>query len=236
MANELMIYEAHQAIARTSGKNYKITPPVGSEVTLKRGTDFGVVPGTKQPSLLKSGAEKVCMAYGLLQHYSIESRIEQSEKNNFLFYYLVKCELVKIANDGKEYVFATGYGSANTAEKRNGTKANSPDVINSTVKMAQKRALVAAALSISGLSDMFTQDMENADFMEKAYDLQKTLDPDSRITAAQVQRIYAIAQSNGIPANEVKMKLKENGYDIKTVTQKEYNAVYALFGAENENK
>ena len=229
MESNLTIYEAEQAVAMTAGKNYKIKTPMGGEAVLKRNVDFGVVPGTKQPSLLKSGAEKVCMAYGLLQHYSIESKIEQYDKSGLFFFYLVKCELVKIANDGREYVFATGYGSANTAEGRNGKSANSPNVINSTTKMAQKRALVAAALSISGLSDMFTQDMENSDFMEKAYDLKTTANPEATITGAQAQRIYAIAASNGYTAKEVKAKIESMGLKVNTIKQADYEKVCALF-------
>lgn len=229
MSEALTIYEAEQAVAMTAGKNYKVKAPMGGEVTLKRGVDFGVVPGTKQPSLLKSGAEKVCMAYGLLQHYSIESKIEQFDKSGLFFFYLVKCELVKIANDGREYVFATGFGSANTAEGRNGKAANTPGVINSTTKMAQKRALVAAALSISGLSDMFTQDMENADFMEKAYDLKATANPEATITGAQAQRIYAIAASNGYTAKEVKAKIEDLGLKVNTIKQADYEKICALF-------
>lgn len=229
MESNITIYEAEQAVAMTAGKNYKVKAPMGGEVTLKRGVDFGVVPGTKQPSLLKSGAEKVCMAYGLLQHYSIESKIEQFDKSGLFFFYLVKCELVKIANDGREYVFATGYGSANTAEGRNGKSANSPNVINSTTKMAQKRALVSAALSISGLSDMFTQDMENADFMEKAYDLKVTANPEATITGAQAQRIYAIAANNGYTAKEVKAKIEDLGLKVNTIKQADYEKICALF-------
>lgn len=231
MANEMMIYEAEQAVAKVSGTNYKVKSPIGGEVTLKRDVDFGVIPGTKSPSLYKSGAEKVCMAYGLLQHYTTESKIEQYDKNSCFFYFLVKCELVKIANDGKEYVFTTGYGAANTAERRNGRSANSPDAINSCVKMAQKRALVAAALSISGLSDMFTQDMEDEAFMNKARDT--ILSDDAPITNAQLTRLFAIAGKNGFNKNEVKQRITDAGFkSAKDITQKDYEKVCGLF--ENE--
>lgn len=227
MANEVMIYEAEQAIAKTSGTGYKVKTPMGGEVTLKRDVDFGVIPGTKSPSLYKSGAEKVCMAYGLLQHYTTESKIEQFSDKGCFFYYLVKCELVKIANDGREYVFATGYGSANTAEKRNGRNTG-PDAINSSVKMAQKRSLVSAALSISGLSDMFTQDIEDERFMQSA---SKTmLGPNDPLTREQLVRLFSIAGNNGYTKEQVRQKVNEYGIkSTKDITQKEYDAICNLF-------
>lgn len=227
---EVMIYEAEQAVAKVSGKNYKVKSPMGGEVLLKRDTDFGVIPGTKSPSLYKSGAEKVCMAYGLLQHYTTESKIEKYDKDGVFFYYLVKCELVKIANDGREYVFTTGYGSANTMEKRNGRNTG-VDAINSAVKMAQKRSLVAAALSISGLSDMFTQDMEDEKFMNSARDT--ILGDEDPITNAQLTRLFAIAGKNGFKKDEITDKVHAAGFkSAKDIKQKDYEKVCKLFEAE----
>lgn len=226
---ELMIYEAEQAIAKSTGKNYKITSPVGGEVTLKRNVDFGVIPGTKSPSLFKSGAEKICMAYGLLQHYSVENKIEKYDTEGLFFYYLVKCELVKVAADGREYVFTTGYGSANTAEKRNGkANANTPDAINPAVKMAQKRALVSAAISISGLSDLFTQDVEDKDFMEGARET--LLADDDPINNIQLTRIFATAGQNGFRREEVLDKIHAAGFkSAKDIKQKDLANVIKLF-------
>lgn len=228
---ELTIYEAEQAVAKSTGKNYKIKSPVGGEVTLKRDVDFGVIPGTKSPSLYKSGAEKVCMAYGLLQHYTTESKIEQYDSKGYFFYYLVKCELVKIANDGKEYIFTTGYGSANTAERRNGKNANTPDAINACVKMAQKRAMVSAALSISGLSDLFTQDIEDEKFMNSAKDT--LLKDDDPVTNPQLVRLFAIAGKNGFKKSDVEEKVRAAGFkSAKDIKQKDYNEVCKLFEIE----
>ena len=225
MADEMMVYEAKQAIAETKRMNYAITSPLtGQTAELKRDVDFGVIPKTKQPSLYKAGAEKIAMAYGLMQHFSIESKIEEGGKDP-TFYYLMKCELVKVAQNGQEYVFSTGYGSANSREKRNGF--NSPyDAANGTLKMAQKRALTAAALSISGLSDAFTQDMENEDFMANAQKLVDTDKPDSPVSTAQIKRLYAIGGEAGLNAAEVKQILAANGYtSTKQILQKDYDKI-----------
>ena len=80
MNEELAIipYEASAqlAVAKASGKNYNVT--IGGTTTrIVRDVDFGVIPKTKKPTLYKSGAEIICMGYGLLQQYEIESKIEQ---------------------------------------------------------------------------------------------------------------------------------------------------------------
>ena len=172
------------------------------------------------------------MGYGLLQHYTIESKIEQAGKEP-LFYYLVRCDLVKVYN-GTEYVWTSAYGSANTSEKRNGF--NSPyDAANGTLKMAQKRALVAAALSISGLSDAFTQDMENEDFMQNAQNLIDTDKPDSPVSTAQIRRLYAIGGEEGLTAAEVKQLLAAQGYtSTKQILQKDYDNLIELIKRKGE--
>ncbi len=223
-----LIFGAEQAVVKTSGGNYRVKAPFGTEVKLVRDVDFGVIPGTPRPSLYKSGAEKVCMAYGLLQHFTIESKIEKYDKDGVFFYFLAKCELVKISNDGREYVFTTGYGAANTAEKRNGRNANSPEAINSCVKMAEKRSLVAAALHISGLSDMFTMDIEDKTFMDESKNT--ILGDDDPITKAQLVRLFAIAGKNGFKKPEVKAKVNEAGFaSADAITQKDYERVCKLF-------
>lgn len=230
---------AQLAVAEPHGKNYLVQCGAGLQ-TLKRDVDFGLVPKTKKPTLYKSGAEKICMGYGLLQQYELVHFSEGSEKNP-VFRYLFKCNLVKVVN-GREYVLSCGFGSANTAEKRNGF--NGPyDADNGTVKMAQKRALVAAALAISGLSDAFTQDMENEEFMAKGQDLLDTDKPDSPISTAQIRRLYAIGGDAGLTSNEVKQFLIAQGYEsTKKILQKDYNTVCELVqnraaaNKEGENK
>lgn len=225
-------YGAERALAKVSGTGYKVTTPSG-EVKLERDVDFGLLPKLKKPTLFKSGCEKIAMAYGLLQQYSIESKIEQCGDNPF-FYFLVKCELVKIAANGTPYVFSVGYGSANTNEKQNGF-AGAYDSAGRAVKMAAKRALSMAVLAISGLSTAFTQDAENEEFMNGANELASTLNEDSPITVKQLRRIWSLAANVGINANEAKNRIVAAGFaSTKDIKQKDYGKVCALF--ENEDK
>lgn len=234
MSEELVVYEAQQAIVKTSGVNYKLTSPMtGTAVTLTRDVDFGMIPKAKKPSLFKSGAEKVIAAYGLLQHYTIESMIENASDDPF-FMYTVRCDLVRVASDGKEYVFTSGIGSANTKEKRNGFNG-AFDSANTAIRMAQKRAMVAAAVNIGSLSSMFTMDIEDSDFVNGGYQqIANTQDPNSRITAAQTKRLFAIANNAGVNATKAKERLAILGYSKATeVTQSVYDEVCEYMAMED---
>ena len=226
---------AEIALARADGDDYIVKTPAG-EQRLQRDVDFGVIPGTKQPTLLKAGAEKVAMAYGLFQHYTIEHTEQDFGVEPFAFY-LVKCELVKLAPNGKEYVFTTGYGSANTREKRNG-RNDAFNAANACIKMAQKRALTSAALSISGLSSMFTQDMDNENFInENIAALSATNNPNAPITRKQMNLLYAKAGNLGLTAQQAKARMAEAGFaSVKGITQKEYDKVLELFQTPAEKE
>lgn len=210
------------------GKNYMIDSGCGlPPVQLKRDVDFGVIPKTKKPSLYKAGAEKIALAYGLCHRYHIESKIEKADDDP-LFYYLIRCDLVKII-DGAEYVIVSAYGSANSKEKRNGFNG-AYDSANSAVKMAQKRALVGAALALCSGSDMFTQDIEDETFMASAAELLKPDDPERTISTQQIRRIYAIAASEGLTPEQAKTHLAAMGItSTKQIKQKDYDAVCNSF-------
>ena len=228
--NEIALYRYDAAalavspIPRTG--NYTICAPNGTPATLKRGTDFGMIRKkngdamTKNPTLFKSGAEKVAVAYGLCQRYTVESKIEDVE--NGFFYFMVRCDLVKIVN-GTEYVITSSYGSGNTREGRTGSQ--SPyDGANSALKMAQKRALVSAALSLGCMSDCFTQDIESDTEDASVYFADK--DPSKPITAKQITFFYAATGRRGMTKNEAKDFLKAHGYaSAKEIKSGDFDAL-----------
>lgn len=231
MENEITLYEGKQAVIKTSKMNYVLTCPInGVQVKLERDIDFGKFGQAQRPCLLKSGAEKVAMAYGLLQHYTIESKVEETGDNPF-FFYMVKCDLVKVASDGKEYVFSSGLGSANSKEKQNG-RNGAFDSANSVLKKAVKRALVAAAVNIGGLSGAFYQDIDDDNFvaegMREAKNTMKDTDP---ITNKQGKRLIAIAVDAGYNYKTMQEKLAEAGLpkDMTQITQAQYDSAVALF-------
>ena len=232
MSENLTIYEAGQTLSRAKGENYVVTAPfTGQQTTLKRDVDFGVVPGTKQPSLYKAGAQKIANAFGLLQHYTVESAIEDLETP--VFFYRIRCDLVKIAQDGTEYVFTSGHGSANTMEKRNG-KNPAWDSANATLKMAEKRALTAAVIAIAGLADAFTQDMEAEDFVNREVQMDN---PDDVITAKQRKYLFAVGSSVKLSTADVKNIIESFGYSSTTQIKKSDfdSIVEAVRAKENIN-
>lgn len=225
MSETLTIYEAGQTLSRAKGENYVVTAPfTGQQTTLKRDVDFGVVPGTKQPSLYKAGAQKIANAFGLLQHYTVESAVEDPETP--VFFYRIRCDLVKIAQDGTEYVFTSGHGSANTMEKRNG-RNSAWDSANATLKMAEKRALTAAVIAIAGLADAFTQDMEAEDFMNREIAVDN---PDDVITPKQRKYLFTIASANGLNTAQAKEIISSFGYASATeIKKKDFDMITDTF-------
>ena len=230
MSNEITILGGEKAIVEAKRMNYEITAPNGTTATLKRDVDFGVIPKTKKPSLYKSGAEKICFAYGLMQRYHIESKIEETEPEPF-FFYTVRCDLVKLnMQNGQEYVFTSGYGSSNTKEKRNGFNG-AFDAANSTLKMAAKRALTAAAISVCGGSDLFTMDIEDETVTKGFEEIKATADDNAPITTKQIKRLYAIGNEAGRNVEQIKTLLAANGItSTKDITQAQYDDICKLVG------
>ena len=127
--------------------------------TLKRGHDYGVIPGTDKPTLLKPGAEKILMLMGLTSEYHITERIQDYDKGFFAF--TVRCELYK--NGIK---ITEGVGHCNTKERK--YRNQDPYTLaNTCLKMAKKRAQIDATLTVASLSEVFTQDIEDmAEFIQ----------------------------------------------------------------------
>ena len=236
MQNELIPYSYAQTALSVQriprSQDYQISVFGCAPTTLQRNVDFGMIRKkngdamTKRPTLFKSGAEKVAVAYGLCQRYAIESKIEDPEKG--FFFYCVRCDLVKIVN-GTEYVITSSYGSGNTREGRTGSQ--SPyDGANSALKMAQKRALVSAALSLGCMSDCFTQDIESD--MEDASVYFGGKDPEAPITAKQITFFYAATGRRGMTKNEAKAFLKAHGYNsAKEIKSGDFDALLEDFDA-----
>jgi hypothetical protein len=77
--------------------------------------DYGIIPGTKKPTLLKPGAEKLCLAYSLAGDFTPERTVGDGETAPALSY-LTRCDLHLGDLDGP--VVAVGYGAANSWEVR----------------------------------------------------------------------------------------------------------------------
>ena len=121
---------------------------------MQRDIDYGVIPGTKKPTLLKAGAEKLCRLFSLRPHIQLLDSVVDFDKPLFYFHY--RCSLYR----GVEMV-GEADGCCNSKEKKyDSQKYRIYDLTNTICKIAQKRALVAAVLNSCGASEFFTQDLE----------------------------------------------------------------------------
>lgn len=227
-----MLYGSAQAKREKTRSGYKITAPGGGSVMLKRGVDFGEVSG--RDCIWKGGAEKLALAYGMLQHYTVEVAEEKFGKDEeAFFFYRVRCDLVKVAQNGQEYVFSTGRGSSNSREKSN-SKQNPYDVSNKILKIASKRALSSAAIALTGLSDLFTVDLEEDELYRIGAKRAAESSAEDALTSDEQNAIFAIAEKAGYSLGETKKMLnkfaKDNGYkSVAELKHRDYKAVCELF-------
>ncbi len=82
---------------------------------LRPGIDYGSIPGTDKPTLLKPGAERLCAAFHLAPYFDTITSVEQWDTPEPLFFYRILCRLVHIESG---LVVATGIGSCNSRESK----------------------------------------------------------------------------------------------------------------------
>lgn len=141
---------------------------------LVEGRDYGKIPGTQKKSLLKSGAERTCVAFGVYPIYGIvEQEIDHDRENVFfsrdleklsfgLYRYVIEAKLISRETGA---VVGTAIASCSTLEAKYISRPR--DSENTVLQMAEKRAHVAATRTTFGLSDEFTQDMVDEEEEEK---------------------------------------------------------------------
>ncbi len=84
---------------------------------MRESIDYGRIPGTDKPTLLKPGAEKLCTLFGLTSRFELVRSAEdwtgsQFEREPF-FYYLYRCQLWR-----GDTILAEGDGSCNSFEQK----------------------------------------------------------------------------------------------------------------------
>lgn len=145
---------------------------------MRKEVDYGVIPGTgknAKPTLLKAGAEKLKVLYGLSTKTIIDytqsynNLAEETDPAKHFIRYVVKCEVYK-----NDLLLADQTAVCHSKEKKyrerskweNGQQIkvanlDIADLDNTILKMAEKRAFVGAMLQATGASEFFTQDMED---------------------------------------------------------------------------
>jgi hypothetical protein len=199
-----------QQVAQTMQKITQFQKVI--QQTLRQNHDYGVVPGTDKPTLLKPGAEKILMMMGLQSEFEIVDSTRDFE--NGFFQYQVRCKLHK-----GDMLITEGLGSCNTKERKY-AKQDPFSIDNTVLKMAKKRALVDAALLVASLSDVFTQDLEDMDLEGQQVSSRKKYytDQDGTISTAQAKRMFALAEGD---QEIVRQILDKHGYqstkDVKKI-------------------
>lgn len=103
-----------------------------------------------KPTLRKPGAEKICGMLGVSVSFPTLQDYEQAALSGVaLVHVIVRCEL----HDASGQVVADGIG-ARSIDQEGGD-------INKALKMAEKSAHIDATLRMAGLSEVFTQDLED---------------------------------------------------------------------------
>jgi hypothetical protein len=153
---------------------------------MQEGTHFGVIPGTKQPSLYKAGAEKIMSTFRLSAdplvedlgrdgevHYRVKVRIESasgaflgagigecsSSEDKYAWRAAVCPEEFDATPENRRRTKFSKYKGV--VEKKAQVRTHPADVANTVLKMAKKRGLIDAVLTVTAASDLFTQDIED---------------------------------------------------------------------------
>lgn len=110
-ANFMPAMEIADAIAR---HNAIVT---FTKTVMVEGTDFGTIPGTDKPTLLKAGAEKLNTLFGLSSHFTItEKELDWTGSGHSgepFFYFVYRCQLYR-----GDLLIAEADGSCNSMEKK----------------------------------------------------------------------------------------------------------------------
>jgi hypothetical protein len=163
--------EFRQALARRSENRKALIEWIRG--SLVDGVDFGSVPlrrgGFSKPSLRKPGAEKICGMLGVTATFPTLKSYETSAlEGREVFQIILRCHLT--TSDGQ--VVADGVG-ARLLEQDHGD-------MNKALKMAEKSAMIDATLRMAGLSEIFTQDLEDMPHGTIEGDTAAAAEPESR--------------------------------------------------------
>lgn len=127
--------------------------------SLKSGVDYGTINIGGRPSkesLWKPGAEKICGMLGLRAIFPTLPDYEKAAiSGQPIVNIILRCHLL----DAQGNIVADGVGARNVEKERGD--------LNKALKMAEKSALIDATLRCAGLSEIFTQDIEDINLSEQ---------------------------------------------------------------------
>jgi hypothetical protein len=204
--------------------------------------DYAVIQGTNKPSLLKPGAEKLCQLFGLRTDITQVSQVIDHNGNFAMFVYkatvyhirsgekIAECEASCNSKEKK-------YANRTKWEKNVKTTEETPiyDIMNTIMKMAQKRAIVGAVIQATGASDFFTQDMDDDKDAEQIGAKTATVNAD---LGGQPSVISFYVSGETMPHKDTiksmgaKWNMNEKRWEFKDSTSDLFNKINSIEGLE----
>jgi len=184
MSEEIEVYGQKPLTVQEVMAHIKLLQEVLEKV-MKKGQHYDTIPGTSKPTLLKPGAEKILATFRL----GVDPIVEDLSSGDILRY-RVKCNIKtfngifvgagvgEASSEEEKYKWRSIVSEKEweatpenlrrikyTRDKNHPTiqqiRTNSYDIANTILKMAKKRAMVDATLTVTAASDIFTQDIED---------------------------------------------------------------------------
>lgn len=196
---------------------------------MKENEHFGKISGCPKPSLWKPGAEKIMMAFriaaepeiiDLSTSDAVRYRVNVrglSASGHSLGVGVGECSSDEDKYRWREAVCAAEYDDTREDYRREKWKrgakepilqvrTNPADLANTILKMAKKRALIDMVLTVTAASDIFTQDIEDAEDVERinagAEAPKELKQPRAKTTPATTSDAKTTTQPDPLPAGQ----------------------------------
>ncbi|MDR5875113.1 hypothetical protein [Vreelandella gomseomensis] len=156
-----------------------------------------------KPSLFKPGAEKICGMLGVTIHYPTLSDYEAAALQGVgLAHVIMRCEI----RDATGNVVADGVGARSLRQ-------DSGD-LNKSLKMAEKSAHIDATLRMAGLSEVFTQDLEDMVHGQNLEETTGNARPSAPQTRTPAPRAATQAQGRISDAQRQRLEARISGLNL----------------------
>lgn len=221
------------------------------QAVMKPNVHYGAIPGAgDKPTLLKSGAEVLCMTFRIADRYEVTDLSQDGAIR-----YRVNCVgehqtsgaplgsgLGECSSDEEKYrwrkaVCAEEFEATPETHRRvkygrksgghytvQQVRTEPADLANTVLKMACKRAKIAMVLNVTAASDMFSQDLEDLDA-----ELVRHLAEDERQEQVQLLRDDWCAKAKAATTRDELGKIMKDG--VKVFQGSKDRDGYATFAA-----
>lgn len=180
-----------------------------------------------KPCLFKPGAEKICGMLGVNVHFPTLPDYEAAAlAGTEIRTIILRCQL----SDASGRIVAEGVGGRSLTQDYGD--------INKALKMAEKAAQIDATLRMAGLSEIFTQDLEDMRPLDgapaPAAPLQPPSPPVAKVTRDQISRLGAMITNLGLDPERVKAWVKAK-WGIDTAADLTFDQWRELVGPQFQN-